>query len=86
MFMRLTTGPAKISFATQLHTNTMKKIVAVVLILLVVLNAVILLPKISADKECSEEECSNSVRPKIELTEVNPGILPNLLKSTSLGF
>jgi hypothetical protein len=86
MFMRLTTAPVKISFATQLHTNTMKKIVAVVLVFLVLLNALILLPKISSDEECSKEECATSVRPKIELTEVNPGILPNLLKSTSLGF
>jgi hypothetical protein len=63
----------------------MKKIVAVVLILMVLLNAVILLPKACAKTE-AEKECSLMKRPKIELTEVNPGILPNLLKSTSLGL
>ncbi|RYZ26567.1 MAG: hypothetical protein EOO10_15200 [Chitinophagaceae bacterium] len=64
----------------------MKKIIAVVLILMVLLNAVILLPKACADTETDAEECTLMKQPKIELTEVNPGILPNLLKSTSLGL
>ena len=82
--MRLTTAWSHISFAAHLHV--MKKIIAVVLILLVLLNAVILLPETCVKPETAEEECSLMKRPKIELTEVNPGILPNLLKSTSFGF
>ena len=80
--MRLTSPLIEISFATQLHTTTMKKIVAAILILIVVLNAIILVPKVSC--EADSKECCVSKGPKIDLTEVNPGILPNLLKSTSI--
>ena len=81
--MRLTTALIDASFAAHLHV--MKKIASVVLVLIVLLNAAILLPKACIKTE-GEEECSVIKRPKIELTEVPPGILPNLLKSTSFGF
>ena len=57
----------------------MKKIVALILILVVALNAILLLPKLS--EESAPEEGRSMIKvPKIEITEVNPGILPNLLK------
>jgi hypothetical protein len=40
-----------------------------------------LLPKDGTATEETKKECSLIKTPKIDLTEVNPGILPNLLKS-----
>jgi len=79
--MRLTTACQKASFALQ--QNAMKQTIAVLLILMVALNAIVLLPKSSSEAKAEKKECCMMERPKIELTEVSPGILPNLLKSTS---
>jgi hypothetical protein len=58
----------------------MRKLVAIVLILFVVaLNISLLLPKPSANT--GAEECSAVKWPKIKQTEINFGIIPNLLKS-----
>ncbi|HEY0041389.1 MAG TPA: hypothetical protein VGB71_12030 [Flavisolibacter sp.] len=59
----------------------MKKIIAVVVILMIALNIFAVMPKSSAETETDKKECLLLKRPKIELTEVNPGILPNLWKS-----
>lgn len=58
----------------------MRKLIAIVLIVLVVaLNVALLLPKPQAKTEA--DECSAMKWPKIEQTEINFGIIPNLLKS-----
>ena len=74
--MRLTTALWKVSFATDLHA--MKKMIVVIVIAIIVLNAIVLLRGLSSSK-ADVEECSISI-PKIELKEVQPGLIPNLLK------
>ena len=59
----------------------MKKLIAVVVILMVALNILALMPKTSSQAEADKKECMLLKRPKIDLSEVNPGIIPNLLKS-----
>jgi len=59
----------------------MRKILIAVLVVMVLLNVAMLLPKEDAATEETKKECSLIKTPKIDLTEVNPGILPNLLKS-----
>lgn len=74
--MRLTTAFWKFSFATDLHA--MKKMIIVIVIAIIVLNAIVLLQGLSSHK-ADVEECSVAI-PKIELKEVRPGLIPNLLK------
>ena len=77
--MRLTTSLVEIRFALQLHV--MKKLVALVVVLVIALNIFALMPKASAKTEIDKKECCLFKRPKIDLSNVNPGILPSLLKS-----
>lgn len=51
------------------------------MVVMVLLNVAMLLPKEEAAAEETKKECSLIKTPKIDLSEVNPGILPNLLKS-----
>lgn len=75
-FMRLTTAHVKTSFVLQLMH--MKKLMAVVAILVLALNVAMLLPKRSAKAESNKG--SFLKLSKIDLSEVKPGILPGLLK------
>jgi hypothetical protein len=58
----------------------MKKFLKIVLVIAIIaLNAVAILPG-QLSNSAEEGQCSITQLPKIQLTEVNPIILPNLLK------
>ena len=73
--MRLTYPFGKSIFVLSIHT--MRKIVAIIVILIVVLNAAVFLPNLTAS---SSEECETTRPTDIKLKELNPFVLPNLVK------
>jgi hypothetical protein len=75
--MRLTTGFVNDSFAQQ--SNSMKKLIAFVLVLLVTLNVAVLLSSRPKNANAAGK-CSALKMPKIELTGLNPGVFPGLIK------
>jgi len=63
------------------NLQAMKQIAAIILLVMIAVNVALLLPKHDIQKEPVKTKLSLLKAPKIDLTEVNPGILPNLMKS-----
>ena len=74
--MRLTSDGDKSRFAVQ--STHMKKLIAFVLILMVVLNLVVLLSR--SEAKAGDEGCTALKLLDIKLSEIKPGILPGLIK------
>jgi len=74
--MRLISANYTLSFVLQ--QPAMKKLIAFVLILMIVLNAAVLLQKSEARQE-GEKTLALKIS-RIDLKDVKPGILPGLLK------
>jgi hypothetical protein len=74
--MRLPTAYANSSFVAQ--SDAMKKLIAVVVLLIIVLNALVILPKAAPKNE--SKELSLAKRPGIEIKEISPVLFPSFLK------